>query len=239
MVFGSLTGIILPRETTGLIPTKEWKKKRNGQEWQLGETLSCVIGQSYVLVTSLQLALAYAAIANNGNLYKPYIVKEIFSNSGEIKQKYAPELITTLGFNKKTLNIVKRGLFEVVNSNTGTARWYKGRGIRMSGKTGTSQVVRLSAEKLFSKCEEYEYKHRNHGLFAAYAPSDDPKIAVAVIVEHGCHGSSAGAPVARAVITKYMEKYYPDLRKQYMAQEYLAHLRLKKRQRAKKDSAEE
>lgn len=99
----------------------------------------------------------------------------------------------------------------------------------MSGKTGTSQVIRLVGEKLFSKCEEHEYRHRNHGLFVGFAPRVEPRIAVSVIVEHGCHGSTAAAPVARAVITTYMKKYFPELRKKYIAEERKEFLREKKR----------
>lgn len=213
---GSRSGIELPRETTGLIPTKEWKKKRNGQDWQVGETLSCVIGQSYVLTTPLQLTLAYGAIASGGKIYKPHVVKEIFGNDGEIIKSFKPELLSDVKFSPKTLKLVREGLFEVVNSPRGTAYWQRGEGIHMAGKTGTSQVIQFSADKIFKKCENNEYRFRHHGLFAAYAPADSPKIAVAVVVEHGCHGSSAAGPVAREVITTFMKKYYPEEHKAYI-----------------------
>jgi penicillin-binding protein 2 len=213
--FGRKSGISLPRETMGLIPTKEWKIKRNGQEWQLGETLSCVIGQSYVLSTSLQLAMAYATLANGGTLYKPYILKEIIDSTGETKIKKQPEKLNQIQFDKKNLDMVKKGLFEVVNTPKGTAWWYKGKGNNMSGKTGTVQLMRISADKIFQKCEEREFKTRHHGLFAAFAPSDNPKIAIGVIVEHGCHGSSAAAPVASAIVDTYLTKYYPELKKEF------------------------
>lgn len=216
---GHKTGISLPREISGLIPTKEWKLKRNGTEWQLGETLSCVIGQSYVLTTPLQMAMFYAAIANGGKVYRPYVIKEMFSNSGEIIKRGRPEIVNEIAVKPLTEAIVKKGLFQVVNNPAGTAFNYRGQGIQMAGKTGTSQVVRFSADKIYAKCEDREYKLRHHGLFVAFAPHDDPKIAVAVIVEHGCHGSSAAAPVARDVVTTYLEKYYPDLRRQIMQDE--------------------
>ena len=207
---GSTTGVELPRETTGLIPTREWKKKRDGQNWLKGETLSCVIGQSFVLTTPIQLAMLYAAIANKGTLYKPYIVTEIFSNVGEIRKKEKPQPVSNIDVSKKTLGLIEQGLFQAVNHNKGTAWWLRGRGIQMAGKTGTSQVASFSAENIFAKCEEREYKLRHHALFGAYAPVKDPRIAIAVIVEHGCHGSSAAAPVARDVITTYMKKYMPE-----------------------------
>ena len=204
---GSKTGISLPREVSGLMPTKEWKKKRYGRSWQKGETLATIIGQSYVLMTPLQLANAYAMIANGGKEYKPTLIKEIFSNNGDIIEKREPEVVRKITINEDNLEVVKRGLYEVVNERAGTAWWYKLPNGAISGKTGTSQVIEFSADKIYHKCEEREYKYRHHGIFASYAPSLNPKIAVAVVVEHGCHGSSAAAPVAKAIIKKYLEKY--------------------------------
>lgn len=228
---GRRTGIDLPRETTGLIPTKEWKRKRFGEEWQLGETLSCAIGQSYVLTTPLQLALSYAAIANGGKLWRPYIVREIFSNTGDIILKKEPELIDTVDISEESLKAVQRGLYEVVNKRGGTAYWHRGRGIRMAGKTGTSQVRSMTATELFSRCIDMPYHHRHHGLFVAYAPAYDPKISVAVVVENGCSGSSAAAPVAREVITKYMQKYEPELYAKYYEEDRQEQIRLWQEQR--------
>jgi penicillin-binding protein 2 len=211
--FGVKTGISLPRETTGLIPTKEWKKKRDGIEWQKGETLSCVIGQGFILTTPIQLAMSFSAIASNGIMRRPTIIKEIFSNTGEIIKKNKPEEPLQIQISPKTFSLIKKGLYEVVNTPKGTAWWRRGRGIQMAGKTGTSQVIGLSADKIFNKCEDKEYKYRHHAVFTSYAPYDNPKIAVSVLVEHGCHGSSAAAPVATAVVTAYMKKYQPELYK--------------------------
>ena len=140
----------------------------------------------------------------------------MFSNTGEILKRGKPEVMSQIEVKPETFRIVKKGLFQVVNSPAGTAYWSRGQGIQMAGKTGTSQVARISADKIYAKCEEREYKLRHHALFAAFAPHDDPTIAVAVIIEHGCHGSTAAAPVARDIITTYLEKYYPDLRHQIM-----------------------
>jgi len=243
--FGRKTGITLPRETSGLIPTKEWKKKRNGEEWQKGETLSCAIGQSFVLVTPIQLAMAYAAIANGGTLYRPHLIKEIFNNNGDILKKIEPEIVSKVEYKKENLDAVRKGLYQVANMQGGTAWWYRGRGIRMAGKTGTSQVMSMTKDELFSKCEEMPYRQRHHGLFAAFAPYDDPKVAVAVIVEHGCHGSSAAAPVARDIITTYMKKYEPELHAKYAEEDkaiakkaWLAAKRKKEELEKKKQEAE-
>ena len=204
---GSKTGISLPREISGLMPTKEWKKKRYGRDWQKGETLATIIGQSYVLMTPLQLANSYAMIANGGTGYKPSLIKEIFSINGDIIEKRQPEVLRKISISPENLKVIKQGLYEVVNERAGTAWWYKLPDGQISGKTGTSQVIEFSADKIYHKCEEREYKYRHHGIFASYAPSLKPRIAVAVVVEHGCHGSSAAAPVAKAIIKKYLEKY--------------------------------
>lgn len=211
--FNSPTGIALPRERSGLIPDREWKLKRNGVEWQLGETLSCAIGQSYVLVSPLQLAQAYAVIANGGKIHRPYVVKEIVDDQGKAKKSYDPTLVKNIKISPRTLSIIKEGLHAVVNEVGGTAFASKGKGLNMAGKTGTAQVIRMNRDKLFSKCDKNEFKYRNHGVFAGFAPADDPRIAVAVIVEHGCAGSKSAAPVAKQVVTTYMAKYMPEKRK--------------------------
>lgn len=236
--FGSKTEVTLPREIPGLIPTKEWKKKRFGEEWQLGETLSCVIGQSYVLATPIQLAMAYASIANGGSLYRPHLVKEIFSNSGEVVKRFEPELVGKAKVSEPTLKAIRRGLNEVVNKRGGTAWWYRGRGIRMAGKTGTSQVRSMTKKELFSRCEDMPYESRHHGIFVGFAPFEKPEIAVAAVVEHGCHGSSAGAPVAREVVTTYMKKYRPELYKQYLDEDIEEYRELLRKEREAKERAE-
>ena len=209
---GARTGISLPREASGLIPTKDWKKKRFGVEWQAGETLSCAIGQSYVLTSTIQLAQAYGAIANGGKIYRPYVVKDIYEPNGELAKTFTPELLGQIKLkNQKTLKFIREGLYQVVNNPKGTAFYRRGQGIQMAGKTGTSQVKSASADKVYQKCENMDHDSRHHGLFVAFAPYDKPKIAAAVIVEHGCHGSSAATPVAEAVITQYMKKYQPQM----------------------------
>ncbi len=221
---GQRLGIILPRETTGLIPTKAWKKKRTGQEWQKGETLSCVIGQSFINTTPLQLAMFYSTIANEGKLWRPHVIKEVFSSTGELKNNVQPELIHQFKLSDATWKMIKQSLYEVVNVPGGTAYSQRGKGIQMAGKTGTSQVVSFSADKIFNKCENNEYKFRHHGLFAGYAPSKNPKIAFAVVVEHGCHGSSAAGPVAKAMASAYMNKYYPSYQKKLIDQEKMTYM---------------
>lgn len=208
---GSRTGIELPRETSGLIPTEEWKLKRNAKPWQKGETLSCAIGQSYVLVTMVQMVTAFAGLANGGEILKPYVIKEIKDENGNLIKQGIKKVISKAEVDPSHVKAIKEGLFEVVNSPGGTAYFHRGKGIEMVGKTGTSQVVGSTADKIYQKCELMPYERRHHGLFISYLPADNPKLAVAVLVEHGCHGSSAAAPVAAKIGELYMKKYQPEL----------------------------
>jgi len=237
---GTKTGIKLAREVSGLIPTKEWKLKKNGIPWQQGETLSCAIGQSYVLVSTLQLANAYAAIATKGKLHKPFIVKETLDNHGNILSKTQPELLSEIKLKDKTWDLIHKGLYKVVNSPNGTAWWRRGLGNQMAGKTGTSQVVKAQSEdELYAKCSEKPYKYRHHGIFVAFAPYDNPKIAVAALVEHGC-GSSAAAPIVEKVVNTYMKKYMPKEFEANVKKEKAQMAKfLKKRNDAKKKKEEE
>lgn len=207
---GKKTGVNLAHEETGLVPTEDWKKRRYNQEWIPGETLSCAIGQSYLLTTPIQLANAYAAIANGGILWKPYIVKYIESPDGRIVKEFESDPISKVEFKKKTLDIVNRGLWGVVNGPRGTSFGFRVPGLDVAGKTGTTQVVRLTPDKLHVKCEQMPFNIRDNGLFVAYAPIDDPSIAVAVVAEHACHGANGAAPIAMAVIKTYLQKYFPE-----------------------------
>ncbi|OFZ56720.1 MAG: penicillin-binding protein 2 [Bdellovibrionales bacterium RIFOXYC1_FULL_54_43] len=208
---GSKTGISLAREVPGLIPTEEWKMKRFGQPWNGGETVSVAIGQSFVLTTAIQLANTYAAIGNGGTHYRPYIVKSIESYDGRVVKEFQPEILGTHELSPKTVELVKQGLWGVINSPHGTAYHQRLPGMDFTGKTGTVQIMRLSADKIYQKCENMKFRERHNGVFVGFAPLKDPVIAVAVIGEHVCHGSTGAAPVARAVVKTYLEKYYPDL----------------------------
>lgn len=207
---GKKTGINLQGEIPGLIPTEAWKRKRFGQAWNAGETATVAIGQSFVLTTTLQLANLYSAIANGGTLYRPYVVKEIQSEDGTVIKETKPEIISKVVLKPKTVELVKQGLWGVINTPIGTGFSQRLPGMEFVGKTGTTQVIRLAADKIFQKCETMKFRDRHNAVFVGFAPASDPRIAVAVMGEHACHGSSGAAPIARAVIKKYLEKYYPD-----------------------------
>ena len=205
---GEQTGINLDNEGKGLIPTSQWKKKRIGESWQKGETLNVSIGQGYNLTTPLQMLVLTSAIANNGTLYQPQIVKRMETADGARVTNIDPVVTGRLTLKPETMHIVKRGLWEAVNTVKGTARGIKLKQYPISGKTGTAQLVSRKKPEAGEIEEEGEVlaHHKSHAWFVAYAPSETPRIAVAVIVEHGEHGSTAAAPIAKEVIKTYLEK---------------------------------
>ncbi|MBI2609292.1 MAG: penicillin-binding protein 2 [Deltaproteobacteria bacterium] len=204
---GQKTGILLENEQPGLAPTQKWRAQRFGSPWIPGETVSNAIGQGFNLVTPLQLANVYATIANGGKLFRPYLVSHIETPQGNTIKEFHPELISEIEVPAQTVEEVKQGLWEAVNKPGGTA-YYRARlpEVDVLGKTGTSQVVSLKEEDRGKKCHEIDFKFRDHALFAAFAPRNDSEIAVGVVVEHGCHGSSTAAPIAKAIIEAYFYK---------------------------------
>jgi penicillin-binding protein 2 len=208
---GSRTGVNLDNEMQGLIPTAAWKKRRFGIEWQEGETLSIAIGQGFNLVTPLQMVTLISAVANGGTKYKPEILKKIESVDGRVIKEGKPQVLGKIRTSSKTLELVRKGLWGAVNSEKGTARGSRIHGIEFSGKTGTSQVISRKEDE--DDEEELPDHLKPHAWFVAYAPSENPEIAVAVIVEHGEHGSGSAAPVAKEMIKTYMrgDKYEKQL----------------------------
>ncbi len=207
---GRPTGIALDHEAGGLIPTASWKRKRTGVPWQRGETLSVAIGQGYDLATPLQNVVMISAIANGGLRYQPMILKRIETAEGRVVRQLRPKLVGRLPVSPRTLALVRQGLWQVVNGKHGTARICRVKGIEISGKTGTSQVV---GRKKGETGKVVRPAHRRaHAWFVAYAPSDNPRIAVAVVVEHGEHGSSAASPIARELIKTYLGEHSTDMK---------------------------
>lgn len=190
-------------ESAGLVPDREWKRRRYGVPWYDGETVIAAIGQGYVTATPLQLAVMTATIANGGRLLRPHVVKEVTDLEGRELRSPEPELIGTADIPEADLRAVRRGMEAVVNEPHGTGWASHLDAVRVAGKTGTAQVVRMKEDPKASR-EEVAYRLRDHALFVAYAPADDPQIAVAVVVEHGSHGGSTAAPVARAIFQSYL-----------------------------------
>ncbi len=197
---GGLTGIDLSNEKNGLIPTSSWKLKTTGEEWIEGETLSAAIGQSFTLATPIQLLNAYCAVANGGKLMLPRVVQRIETVEGEIVKQFPPRQIGVLPASPSTLDFLKNALAGVVNAPRGTGRAARIKGIAVAGKTGTAQVI---SQKVRGK--EIPLELRDHAWFVVFSPVEEPEIAVIVLAEHGGHGGTAAAPIARKVIQKYFE----------------------------------
>ncbi len=203
---GSPTGIQLLGEKAGLVPTSSWKEKLKKEQWYPGETISASIGQGYNLVTPLQQVIMMATVVNGGKRFRPMLVKSIHDNSGKVVNKFQPELLKDPEFNQKNLKIIREALLGVVNEKKGTAWRARMKSIKVSGKTGTAQVVRLKSASEYPD-KKVPYKFRDHAWFVASAPYEKPEIAVAVIVEHGGHGGAVAAPIAKKAIQKYFKLY--------------------------------
>jgi len=199
---GQIPGLGIKQETAGVLPSDKWHKKAHGRRWFPGDTLSHVIGQGDLKTSPLQLARMYAAIANGGKLWKTQVIERVEGPDNSLLKEFRPELTRQIELTPENLEIVKEGLRRVVNERGGTAYISRLKTPQFSGKTGTAQVVRLN--RLADS--EDTYILQDHAWFAAYAPSEEPKIAVIVQVEHGKHGSWA-APIARDMIAAWWEKY--------------------------------
>ena len=203
---GNRTGVALDHEADGLIPTASWKRKKTGIPWQPGENLSIAIGQGFNLVTPIQMVNLIAAVGKDGLRYRPLILKRIETARGEVVHKASPQELGHAEFSEQTVALVRRGLWETVNTVGGTAYRSRLKGVDMSGKTGTAQVVGRKDDEADKDDGEVADHLKDHAWFVAFAPSQNPQIAVAVIVEHGEHGSSTAAPIAKQMIKTYLDR---------------------------------
>jgi penicillin-binding protein 2 len=192
--FGSASGLSLVREKKGLIPDTEWKQRVKNEPWFPGETYNAAIGQGFVLATPVQLARMTAAVANGGYLPELRLTR--------VEEDPGPP--SKIEVSEETLERIKKAMRGVVADRKGTAHWTAtSRTVDIAGKTGTAQVISLDKNRRKAKDTPYEF--RDHAWFVAFAPVEEPEIAVAVFVEHGGHGSSAAAPIAKKAIETYME----------------------------------
>lgn len=197
---GQTTGIDIPGERPGIMPSRLWKKGARGQSWFNGDTINTSIGQGFMLATPLQLAVMSARIASRGKMVTPKLVKAI---DGQPTPLDAPA--ESLDINQVHWDYVHKAMSDVVHSAQGTAKGIsKDLHYKIAGKTGTAQVISIKAEEEYdsSKIDKSKW---DHALFVAFAPAEAPEIAIGLIVENGEHGSSAAAPIARLVMDAYME----------------------------------
>ena len=192
-------------DNSGLVPTKRWKLKRWGTPWLAGETITMAIGQSYLLVTPLQMAQMMSALFNGGYIYQPKIIQWVGSDRKEL-YRITPTVKDKINADPKHFELLRRALTGVVNDPHGTAYLARINGIKMAGKTGTAQVVNLDLGKAYEREEDIPFQLRDHAWFVAIADADRPAITVSILIEHGGHGGSVAAPIAKALIEEYYRK---------------------------------
>jgi penicillin-binding protein 2 len=201
---GGLTGIALPHEKSGIVPSTSWKKRRLGAPWYSGETLSLAVGQGYINATPLQLLMLISAVANGGKLYLPQVVEKVEDIYGNTLKDYPPVEVARADISEKTLHFIQEALMGAVNDPHGTGWACALKDFKVAGKTGTAQVIKMAQDFKKGDMDRMPLKFKDHAWFVAYAPFEDPIIAVVVLVEHGGYGGAAAAPIAKRVIEKYL-----------------------------------
>ncbi len=204
--FGVTSGVGTDGEVSGRIPTIDWYKKQVGR-YAGGHALNAATGQGDVEVTVVQLAMAYAALVNGGELLEPHIVRSLRATNGTEILQYKKKVRWKVSVDPENIQALKRGMWKVVNAPGGTARRAKSSVITIAGKTGTAQVRRKAQEK-----PNFEgwHPHRDHAWFAGYAPAGDPEVVVVVLVEHGGSGGVEAAPIAKTILEEYARNYVPS-----------------------------
>ncbi len=205
--FGSRTGIDIPGEAAGTLPSQEWKARRFKQKWYAGETISVGIGQGYNAYTPLQLAQAVATLANGGTLYPPHIVSQIENVATRARTTPTLPPPRTAEVKPEYLRVIQQAMIGVNKEGTGAAA-FAGASYLSAGKTGTAQVIAIKQGEKYVESRVAE-RHRDHALFIAYAPVEAPRIALAVIVENAGFGARAAAPIARQMFDYYIAGKQP------------------------------
>jgi penicillin-binding protein 2 len=206
--FGHPTGIDLEHERTGVLPSKEWKarrfaKNRAAQKWVGGDTISVSIGQGFNNYSMIQLAHAVSTLANNGVVMKPHLVKIIEDGATKQRSLTVPKETKRIPLKQENIDFIKRAMVGVTQENYGTGkRAFAGAEYISGGKTGTAQVIGLKGQKY--NAHAIDERHRDNALYVAFAPADNPKIALALIVENVGFGASFAAPIARKALDYYL-----------------------------------
>jgi penicillin-binding protein 2 len=195
--FGERSGVRIPGEERGLVPTEDWKREAKKEPWYIGDNYNVGIGQGDLLVTPLQLANMTAAVANGGTLYRPRIASEVRDEKGEVVSQLPPEVIRKVPVAPEHLALIRAGMRDVVTAPEGTAYFaLKQPALSIAGKTGTAE---------FYGPVDSKGNLPTHALFVGYAPFENPQIAVAVIVHNGGEGSETAAPIAADLMKAYFE----------------------------------
>jgi penicillin-binding protein 2 len=210
--FGRKTGIDIFGEVTGVLPSTEWKrkyyKKPELQKWYAGETISLGIGQGYNNFTMLQLASATATLVAGGQRFEPRLVREIEDVVTRERQLVSAEALDPLSLRPENVEVIRKALYGVTQEGTST-RIFAGAPYKSGGKTGTAQAVGIKQDQKYDKTKIEEYL-RDHSLYTAFAPLDNPQVALAVVVENAGFGAEAAAPIARRVLDYVLLGHYPN-----------------------------
>jgi len=201
--FGAQTGIDIDGELQGLAPSQDWKWSRFKQKWFAGDTVSVGIGQGYLLATPLQLAAAVATIANGGSPVHPRLLKAVQDAKTQEQREVASRNGEPLGLKPENLKLVTAAMVDVTRPGGTAARASQGATYAIAAKTGTAQVIGMKQGEKYDE-KRVKEQFRDHALFIAYAPADDPKLAMAILVENGGHGGDTAAPIARQVFDYYL-----------------------------------
>ncbi|MBI4774864.1 MAG: penicillin-binding protein 2 [Deltaproteobacteria bacterium] len=211
------TGIVIEPEREGLIPTSGWKLKRFGIPWQKGETLSAAIGQSFNLVTPLQSAILISTVANGGSVPVPALIRRIETAQGRLVSSFEPAIRKVTSVNAAHMDLLRKILEQVVSDPSGTGKKASVENLSVAGKTGTVQIVALKDPKRRMKTEDVPYEFRDHAWFVCFAPVENPRIALSVLVEHGGHAGAVAAPIAKHILETWLRIYGPEDRQEHFA----------------------
>jgi penicillin-binding protein 2 len=201
--YGARTGIDLPGEVTTFIPSDQWKRLNYAESWTTGDSYNMAIGQGFVLATPLQVLVSTAAVANNGYVVQPQLVHQMFDAEGGLQQDFETKVVREIPISKELLAYVKQGMWAVVNSPIGTARRSVVDGVTVAGKTGTAEFCAYDVELEDCVGRDARGNLPFHGWYVAYAPYEEPEIAVVVFIYNGGEGSTVGVPVAQEILDFY------------------------------------
>ena len=210
---GEPTGIMLEHEKGGIVPSIDWKKRRFGQVWHEGETMSVAIGQGYDLATPLQICQMTSTLVNGGIRYRPQIIEAITDADGKVTNAFAPIVDGHALGTPQSTDLIRAGMVAAVNTPHGTANVAKMDTIIVGAKTGTAQVVKIAQYKHLQE-KDIPYKYRDHAWFTCFAPADKPEIAVTVLVEHGLHGATGAGPMAKKILEEYFKDFHPPTKEE-------------------------
>lgn len=202
---GERTGIGINSESSGFVPTRRWYRRKAASKFRLGFALNAAIGQGNTRVTLIQVAMAYAALANGGTLYRPQLIESISASDGQLLHRFRPSVRRHIALADEHFQAIRRGLRGTLVDERGTAhRSYNPKTVPVAGKTGTAQVARRHSQK-GEREERIRYLNKDHAWFAGFAPYDEPEIAVVVLVEHGGSGGRTAAPIAITIMNEYLK----------------------------------